>query len=92
MAVQAYFPKELDFLSIPRPDCLPRNAHSFYNPWTKELWSHAPPQKALEQGFILRLGDTIELDPRGAMSKYGVTKTQHKNRKFLYTNSTHPFW
>ena len=32
MAVQAYFPKELDFLSIPRPDCLPRNAHSFYNP------------------------------------------------------------
>ena len=32
MAVQASFPKELDFLSIPRPDCLPRNAHSFYNP------------------------------------------------------------
>ena len=32
MAVQASFPKELDFLSILRPDCPPRNAHSFYNP------------------------------------------------------------
>ena len=32
IAVQASFPKELDFLPIPRPDCLPRNAHSFYNP------------------------------------------------------------
>ena len=32
MAVQASFPKELDFLSIPRLDCLPRNAQSFYNP------------------------------------------------------------
>ena len=61
MAVQAYFPKGLDFLMIPNPDCLPRNAHSFYNPQKKELWSPTPPQMALEQGFILRLLNTKNL-------------------------------
>ena len=61
MAVQASFSKELDFLSIPRLDCLPRNAQSFYNPKKKELLSQTPPQMALEQGFILRLLNTKNL-------------------------------
>ena len=76
MAVQASFPKELDFLSIPRLDCLPRNAQSFYNPKKKKTLIPHPSSN----GFRTRIYFEVTQHQEFITSFWNVGENGHSNK------------